>query len=190
MLKKIVIIASLSTVIMQGSEYVLETKTQIDWVIENSKLKVTKTKLEYVTNYVDMPQWKEYPQPATEHTITDDHAIIKPNGFHDYSERQDSLEYLIVDRNAKAYINSLKKPLTIYAASGSKIYDAGSNAKVIDIDFEGSYYEPDCLYLKDRGSYYARALVLGFGSVAVASVIGLIATAIILGCQKSHNQLK
>jgi hypothetical protein len=140
-----------------------------------------------VLNYADSSfKTNTYPTADLTYPIDGEYALIKPSGFHDYSNRKEPLKCLILNRSTTAYINSSTNPITVYAASGSKIYDEGGDATVIDIDFEGSYYESYCEYLRDRPLYYMKKITLALVVFGISVVVGLPVATTLLACRTAH----
>lgn len=189
MLKKIIAITFISSSATQGSESLIKQWTELKLEIENNTLKAQQTIRQTVMictgAFYNTFETRDYPQNTT-YPIKDEYAVVKPSGFHDYSNRENPLTCLILDRHATAYIDSSKKSIIVYAASGSKIYDAGGNAQVTDIDFAGSYYESDCLYLKDRTQYYCKKFILTAGVLGLSAVVGLLTAVIMRTCRNTH----
>lgn len=164
MFKKIIAIAFMSTTFTQSSEILIKSWTESSWTLEKTILKVQQTMCEQVVCVGGTYKVNRFPQNPTEYDgIKGEYAIIKPNSFHDYSNRTKPLDCLIVDRSATAYIDSSKGPIKVYAALGSKIYDIGGNATIIDIDSGRSYYESNSEYLGNPCSYYFKRILLGLG---------------------------
>lgn len=109
---------------------------------------------------LSQPTIKEYP-------INGHYAEVGLWGFHDYSQAN-NIDYIILHRNATVYIDTRKKPITIYAGTDCRIFDHGTQAKVIDIGWYGSNYRPNAFILKHP--ILSTFLDVGLGILCVGSI--------------------